>query len=82
MTRYRWMLAQKAEGVSTSMCCGMAQVSRQAFYEWQARHARRRSCPIWPDEGSLPAPRTGRGCRTSPTCAPARAGCISLWCST
>ena len=39
MTRYRWVLAQRAEGFPTSMCCRAAKVSRQAFYDWQATHA-------------------------------------------
>ena len=39
MTRYRWVLARRAEGFPISMCCRAARVSRQAFYGWQASHA-------------------------------------------
>ena len=39
MTRYRWVAARRAEGFPTSMCCCAAGVSRQAFYEWRAKHA-------------------------------------------
>ena len=39
MTRYRWVLARRAEGSPTKLCCGVAKVSRQAFYEWRAAHA-------------------------------------------
>lgn len=39
MTRYRWVLARKAEGFPTVLCCEAARVSRQAFYDWRRRHA-------------------------------------------
>ena len=39
MTRYRWVAARKAEGFPTTLCCEAARVSRQAFYDWRARHA-------------------------------------------
>ena len=39
MTRCRRVLAQRAEGFPTVLCCGAAKVSRQAFYDWRARHA-------------------------------------------
>lgn len=38
MTRYRWVAARKAEGFPTTTACEVAQVSRQAFYDWRARH--------------------------------------------
>ncbi len=34
MTRYRWVLARKAEGFPVTMACVVAEVSRQAFYDW------------------------------------------------
>ena len=37
MTRYRWVLARKAEGFPISMCCRAAKVSRQALWDWQRR---------------------------------------------
>ena len=39
MTRFRWVAARKAEGFPTTLCCEAARVSRQAFYDWRARHA-------------------------------------------
>ena len=36
MTRYRWVAARKAEGFPTTLCCRVARVSRQAFYDWSA----------------------------------------------
>ena len=39
MTRLRWVAARKAEGFPTTLCCEAARVSRQAFYDWRARHA-------------------------------------------
>ena len=39
MTRYRWVAARKAEGFPITMACTVAQVSRQAFGDWRARHA-------------------------------------------
>ena len=38
MTRYRWVAARKAEGFPTTAACRAAGVSRQAFYDWAARH--------------------------------------------
>lgn len=37
MTRYRWVLAQRAEGFATSMCWRAGKVSTQAFYDWRRR---------------------------------------------
>ncbi len=37
MTRYRWVLARKAEGFPVTMACEVADVSRQAFYDWRLR---------------------------------------------
>ena len=39
MTRYVWVAASKAEGFPTTMACKVAEVSRQAFYDWKAREA-------------------------------------------
>ena len=39
MTRYVWVAARKAEGFPTTMACEVAEVSRQAFYDWTAREA-------------------------------------------
>ena len=39
MTRYRWVADRKAEGFPTTMACRVAQVSRQAFYDWRGRAA-------------------------------------------
>ena len=36
MTRYRWVTARRAEGFPTALCCRVARVSRQAFYDWRA----------------------------------------------
>ena len=41
MTRYRWVAARRAEGFPTTMCCGVAGVSRQAFYDWRSAPAGR-----------------------------------------
>ena len=38
MTRYRQVAARRAEGFPTTLCCAVARVSRQAFYEWRAKH--------------------------------------------
>ena len=38
MTRYRWVTDRKAEGFPITMACEVAEVSRQAFYDWQ-QHA-------------------------------------------
>ncbi len=37
MTRYRWVAARKAEGFPITAACQVAEVSRQAFHDWQAR---------------------------------------------
>ena len=37
MTRYRWVAARKAEGFPTTTACEVADVSRQAFYDWRQR---------------------------------------------
>ena len=37
MTRYRWVAARKAEGFPNSAACRVAEVSRQAFYDWRDR---------------------------------------------
>ncbi len=39
MTRYRWVPDRKAEGFPIKMACSVAEVSRQAFYDWQQRLA-------------------------------------------
>ena len=39
MTRYMWVAARKAEGFPATMACDVAQVSRQAFYDWQTATA-------------------------------------------
>ena len=39
MTRYRWVIARKAEGFPITMACTVAEVSRQAFHDWRARTA-------------------------------------------
>ncbi len=44
MTRYRWVAARRAEGFPTTVCCRVAGVSRQAFYDWRAA------------QGAAPAP--------------------------
>jgi putative transposase len=40
VTRYRWVAAQKADGFPITAACEIAHVSRQAFYDWQARQDR------------------------------------------
>jgi putative transposase len=37
--RYRWVLDRKAEGFPITMACKVAEVSRQAFYDWRAKRA-------------------------------------------
>ncbi len=37
MTRYRWVAARKVEGFPTTAACEIADVSRQAFYDWLQR---------------------------------------------
>ena len=37
--RYRWVLARRAEGFPTKLCCNVAGVSRQALCDWKAAHA-------------------------------------------
>ena len=39
MTRYRWVAAREAEGFPITVACGVAAVSRQAFYDWRRRSA-------------------------------------------
>lgn len=39
MTRYCWVADRKAEGFPIMMACKVAEVSRQAFYDWQFRLA-------------------------------------------
>jgi putative transposase len=39
VTRYEWVTARKAEGFPTRQACQVADVSRQAFYDWRARAA-------------------------------------------
>ena len=39
MTRYRWVAARKAEGFPITMAAEVAEVSRQAFHDWQAKTA-------------------------------------------
>ncbi len=39
MTRYRWVAARKAEGLPITMAAGVADVSRQAYYDWRAHEA-------------------------------------------
>ena len=39
MTRYRWVTARKAEGFPTTLCCDVAGVSRQGFYDWRCAEA-------------------------------------------
>ena len=38
MTRYEWVAARKAEGFPITAACEIADVSRQAFYDWCRRH--------------------------------------------
>jgi len=35
VTRYRWVADRKAEGFPITMACKVAEVSRQAFYDWR-----------------------------------------------
>jgi len=39
VTRYLWVAARKAEGFPITMACKVAEVSRQAFHDWQAKTA-------------------------------------------
>ena len=39
MTRYLWVADRKAEGFLITMACKVAEVSRQAFYDWRLRLA-------------------------------------------
>jgi hypothetical protein len=39
VTRYCWVADRKAEGFPIMMACKVAEVSRQAFYDWQLRLA-------------------------------------------
>ncbi len=39
MNRYKWVTDRKAEGFPITMACRAADVSRQAFYDWQTRIA-------------------------------------------
>jgi len=39
VTRYKWVLARKAEGFPITMACNVAGVSRQAFHDWRAKRA-------------------------------------------
>ena len=39
MTRYLWVVDRKAEGFPIKMACRVAEVSRQAFYDWRQRLA-------------------------------------------
>ncbi len=39
MTRYRWVAARKAEGFPITMAATVAEVSRQAFHDWQQKIA-------------------------------------------
>ncbi len=39
MTRYRWVAARKAEGFPITMAATVAEVSRQAFHDWQHKTA-------------------------------------------
>ncbi len=39
MTRYRWVAARKAEGFPITMAATVAEVSRQAFHDWQQKAA-------------------------------------------
>jgi transposase InsO family protein len=39
VTRYRWVAARKAEGFPITMAAKVAEVSRQAFWDWRARTA-------------------------------------------
>ena len=37
VTRYKWVVDRKAEGFPITMACRAADVSRQAFCDWQTR---------------------------------------------
>jgi len=37
VTCYKWVVDRKAEGFPITMACEVAEVSRQAFYDWQLR---------------------------------------------
>jgi len=39
VTRYRWVAVRKAEGFPIRLACKIADVSRQAFCDWRAKHA-------------------------------------------
>ena len=52
MTRYRWVVARRAEGFPTAVSCRSAGVSRQAFYDWSARQAQG-PCPAELAEAEL-----------------------------
>lgn len=39
MTRYGWVLDRKAEGFPITICCKIAEVSRQAFCDWRKKQA-------------------------------------------
>jgi putative transposase len=39
VTRYKWIAARKAEGFPITPACKIAEVSRQAFYDWQRQLA-------------------------------------------
>lgn len=47
MTRYRWVAARKAEGFPITMAVEVADVSRQAFHDWQQKQA------VGPSEAEL-----------------------------
>ena len=36
MTRYRWVVARRAEGFPTAAACETAGMTHQAFYDWSA----------------------------------------------
>jgi transposase InsO family protein len=39
VTRYLWVLDRKAEGFPITICCRIAEVSRQAFCDWRKKRA-------------------------------------------
>ncbi len=39
MTRYKWIAARRAEGFPITICCKIAEVSRQAFCDWRLKQA-------------------------------------------
>lgn len=39
MTRYKWVVARKAEGFPITTACKIAEVSRQAFCDWRLKRA-------------------------------------------